>query len=269
MSCEDGNLKLSTFNSRTNLPPAMKHSVKSGDAVFAIAKRYGVDLSMILAVNKDITNPDVIIVGQVIQIRAQNYKVTTEDYLDAIVKTYSVSLSALKELNGQIQNPDLIFPAVQPRESLSLIADKWGVILSSIEALNPEIEDKKLISRNQVVKIPMYMLVQGNLTATSSCPTCEADKKTNTLTGAKFARAVKLPKFIATRIEAGPTATLIVANAPACAWLQGFCGQQLVGWKRCETVEVSCKNRDIYHLPIWESQSHTRRHIVSPDYLRR
>ena len=88
----------------------MKHSVKSGDAVFAIAKRYGVDLSMILAVNKDITNPDVIIVGQVIQIRAQNYKVATEDYLDAILKTYSVSLSALKELNGQIQNPDLIFP---------------------------------------------------------------------------------------------------------------------------------------------------------------
>jgi spore germination protein len=102
-------LKLSTFNGRTNLPPAIKHSVKSGDAVFAIAKRYGVDLSMILAV-KDITNPDVIIVGQVIQIRAQHCKVATGDYLDAIVKTYSVSLSALKELNGQIQNPDLIFP---------------------------------------------------------------------------------------------------------------------------------------------------------------
>jgi len=65
----------------------MKHSVKSGDALFAIAKLYSVDLSMILIVNKDITNPDVIIVGQVIQIPAQNYMVATGDYLDAIVKT--------------------------------------------------------------------------------------------------------------------------------------------------------------------------------------
>ncbi|KAE9371485.1 carbohydrate-binding module family 50 protein [Stipitochalara longipes BDJ] len=236
---EDGNLEKSIFNSQANLPPATKHSVNSGDTLFAIAERYGVDLSIILGANKDITNPDVIAVGQVIQIPSQAYKVVEGDYLDAIAKNYGVSLSALKALNGQIENHDLIFPGqmirvppkrlgdpfsttVESGDSLSSIADKWGVSLASVEALNPEIEDKDLIFPNQVVKISLYMPVQGNLTTTNSCPTCEADEKAAALTGAKFARAVTAPKLIATTIEVGPTATPIVAKVPAVSGSKGF-----------------------------------------------
>ncbi|KAH8795689.1 hypothetical protein BGZ57DRAFT_720767, partial [Hyaloscypha finlandica] len=138
------------------------HLVKSGDTLFAIAERYTVELSAILAANPDIQNADEIAVGQVILIPAQGYKVAEGDYLDAIAKAYNTTLSAIVALNEQIENPDLIFPGqiikvpakrlgdpfcttVEPGDSLYSIADKWGLTLSSVEAANPLIKDKNLI----------------------------------------------------------------------------------------------------------------------------
>jgi LysM repeat protein len=155
------------------------------------------------------------------------------DYLDTIAKSYGVSLPALVVLNDQIENPDLIFsgqiikvPAqrlgdpfcttVEPGDSLSSIADKWNLTLSSVEAVNPTIKDKNLIFPNQVVNVSMYLPVQGNLTSDSSCPGCEMDDKAApTLTGAKFTRAMAAPKVVATTIEVGPTVAPIIAKVPA------------------------------------------------------
>jgi LysM repeat protein len=107
---QGADLEGSTFNHNTRLPPATKHLVKSGDTLLAIAERYAVELSAILAANPDIQNADEIAVGQVIHIPAQGYKVAEGDYLDAIAKAYSTTLSAIVALNEQIENPDLIFP---------------------------------------------------------------------------------------------------------------------------------------------------------------
>lgn len=229
---QGGELEGSTFNHNARLPPATKHSVQSGDTLFEISAHYGVELALILAANPDILNPDVIAVGQVINIPAQAYMVVKGDYLDAIAKAHGVSLPALESLNDQVENHDLIFPGqmikvpskglgdpfcttVEPGDSLSSIADKWHLTLSSVEAVNPQIQDKNLIFPKQVVNVSIYLPVQSNLTSDDSCPICEmGEKSAPTLSGAKFARAVAAPKIVATTIEVGPTAT-IIAKAPA------------------------------------------------------
>jgi LysM repeat protein len=232
---QGADLEGSTFNHNTRLPPATKYLVKSGDTLFAIAERYTVELSAILAANPDIQNADEIAVGQVIHIPAQGYKVAEGDYLDAIAKAYNTTLSAIVALNEQIENPGLIFPGqiikvpakrlgdpfcttVEPGDSLYSIADKWGLTLSSVEAASPLIKDKNLIYPKQVVNVSMYLPVQGNLTSANSCPTCEMDDQTATaLTGAKFAMATAAPKLFTTTVEVGPTATQLLQGRPL--WL--------------------------------------------------
>jgi hypothetical protein len=87
---QGADLEGSTFNHNVRLPPATKHSVKSGDTLLAIAERYTVELSAILAANPDIQNADEIEVGQVIHIPVQGYKVAEGDYLDAIAMAYTL-----------------------------------------------------------------------------------------------------------------------------------------------------------------------------------
>lgn len=231
---DNATLEGSTFNYNARIPPAAKHSVKVGKTLTAISEYYGIKLAMLLAANPEITNPDRVQSGQVINIPAQAYTVVDRDNLDSIARAYGVPLSALVALNNQIENPDPIVlgqltkvPAqrlgdpfcttVEPGDSLSSIADTWNMTLPSIEAVNPLIENMDLIFPNQIVNVSMYLPVQGNITSQDSCPTCEMDEKAaTTLTGAKFAMVTAIPaKMVTTTIEVGPTATPIVAKAPA------------------------------------------------------
>ena len=78
-----------------------------------------------------------------------------------------VSLGALEAANPQITNPDLINPGqviripadvviyvVQPGDTLSGIAKRFGVILGALEAANPQITNPDRINPGQVIKIP-------------------------------------------------------------------------------------------------------------------
>jgi LysM repeat protein len=225
-------LKISIFKNETRLPPATKYSVKPGDTLFDIAVRYGAELSLILAANPAISNPDLIFPSEVIRIPAQAYIVVEGDYLHKMAKAYDVSTSVLEALNDQIDNPDLIFqgqiikvPArkfgapfcttVEPGDSLFSISDNLGVTLSSVEAVNPQIKDKNLIFPKQIVNVSVYLPAQGNLTSNNYCPVCEMNNKTAPkLTGAKFAIAMAAPKVVVTTIEVGPTTAPIIAKAP-------------------------------------------------------
>jgi LysM repeat protein len=98
------------------------------------------------------------------------YVVQEGDTLSAIAQKFGVSLPALEGANPQIPNPDLIFPGqvitvpvngapprtyvVQPGDTMSGIAEKFGVSLSALEAANPQVSDPNLIFPEQVLTIP-------------------------------------------------------------------------------------------------------------------
>ena len=96
------------------------------------------------------------------------YIVHTGDTLSAIAARFGVSLAALVGANPQISDPDRIFPGqvvtipgsspasgpayvVQRGDTLTAIANRFGVSLASLEAANPQISDPDRIFRGQII----------------------------------------------------------------------------------------------------------------------
>ncbi len=97
-------------------PPAPErtYTVRRGDTLWALARRYHTTVSELVRLN-NIKNPDLIYVGQVLRLPAQDqpqgtlYTVRPGDTLWAIAARYGTTVTELVRLNS-IQNPDLIFP---------------------------------------------------------------------------------------------------------------------------------------------------------------
>jgi|GEM_PF-91996 len=199
----------------TTCPPgSFAYTVVSGDTLFFIAQRYGTTVNAILAINPQITNPDLIFPGQVICVPTTTtppppappsppscpsgsfrYTVKSGDTLYFIAKRFGTTVNAILAINPQITNPDLIFPgqiicvpgakdcaadaidtqesqAVSPPETqiicppgsfaytvmtgdtLFTIAQKYGTTVSAILAINPQITDPALIYPGQIICVP-------------------------------------------------------------------------------------------------------------------
>ena len=90
------------------------YTVERGDTLSRIATRYNTTVSELVRLN-DITNPDLIYVGEVLRVRGNvpsnqltNYTVRAGDTLSRIAARYNTTVSELVRLND-IKNPDLIY----------------------------------------------------------------------------------------------------------------------------------------------------------------
>ena len=103
------------------------HVVKPGDSIYSISRRYGVSLNKIISDNK-ITNPDRLVVGQVIVIVADAISHTVEsgESLYSIAKNYGITLDDLKKANPQIRSPYRLIPGMVI--TVPLPAQKLGTI---------------------------------------------------------------------------------------------------------------------------------------------
>jgi LysM repeat protein len=85
--------------------------VVRGDTLRIIAARFGTSVDAILRANPQITNPNVIYVGQAISIPAASttYVVQRGDTLRIIANRYGTTVDALLALNPRITNQNLIY----------------------------------------------------------------------------------------------------------------------------------------------------------------
>ncbi|MBW6411526.1 LysM peptidoglycan-binding domain-containing protein [Clostridium sp. YB-6] len=88
------------------------YTVKSGDVLSKIATRFGVSVAQLQKWN-NISNPNLIYVGQVLKIKGDSSKVTTYtvkrgDVLSKIATRFGVSVAQLQKWNN-ISNPNLIY----------------------------------------------------------------------------------------------------------------------------------------------------------------
>src|SRR5690606_24658011 len=102
------------------------YTVKKGDTLSHIAKRFGTTVNELVRLN-NIKNPNLIYVGQKLKIngtasskntsnsKAQYYTVKKGDTLSHIAARYKTSVSKLVKLNPSIKNPNLIFPGQKIR----------------------------------------------------------------------------------------------------------------------------------------------------------
>ncbi|MTP48464.1 LysM peptidoglycan-binding domain-containing protein, partial [Turicibacter sanguinis] len=93
---------------------ATEYTVKAGDTLWGIANKYGTTVSELVKLN-DISNPNVICVGEVLQISGESSGVETTEYtvkagdtLWGIAAKYGTTVSELVKLNG-ITNPNMIY----------------------------------------------------------------------------------------------------------------------------------------------------------------
>jgi len=101
------------------------YTVQIGDTLSNIAARGGITLRALELANPQITDPNFITVGQVINLPSgtsipvtggtggNTYTVQVGDTLSSIATSHNVTLTALEQANPSITTPDLIFPGQQ------------------------------------------------------------------------------------------------------------------------------------------------------------
>ena len=110
----------------SSCPPGFqgRYTVRSGDTMFFIARRFGVTLQSLISANPHITNPNLIFPCDVLCVPTDTCRVPTScppgfqgrytvksgDTMFLIAQRFGVTLQSLINANPHITNPNLIFP---------------------------------------------------------------------------------------------------------------------------------------------------------------
>lgn len=94
-----------------NTGSSQVYVVKSGDTLRKIAARFNTTWDALLKMNPQIKNPNIIYVGQKINVpsTAATYTVQRGDTLRGIAARYNTSTQALLQLNPAIKDPNIIY----------------------------------------------------------------------------------------------------------------------------------------------------------------
>lgn len=96
------------------------HIVKQGDSLYALSQKYGVPLQKIIEANPQISNPNVLALGEKVKIPTAPvsvpdnsevyYKHTVKqgDTLWKLSKAWGIPLKDMVEANPQLKNPNVL-----------------------------------------------------------------------------------------------------------------------------------------------------------------
>jgi len=180
--------------------------IQTDDNLEDIAKSFGISFEFLKAANSQIKNSNNIYPGQSLIVPAQAYLVSRGDTLAEIADNVQSTLGSLLALN-EIANPDYLLPGyfiriparlpnisfaytVHSGVTLGNLADQYGVLLESLEALKPQISDQDEIFPTEIIRIPSYLPFEGTLIYNDKCYTCNG-----TATLRKRAKLHAGPKF--------------------------------------------------------------------------
>lgn len=120
------------------------HIVKQGDTLYALSQKYGVPLQKIIEANPQLSNPDVLVIGEKIKIPAA--PVPVPDNSDVFYKH-----------------------TVKQGDTLWKLSKAWGITLKEIIDANPQLKNPNVLMIGEVVNIPKKGTVppvqSGNLQA--------------------------------------------------------------------------------------------------------
>lgn len=157
------------------------YTVKPGDTLSKIARKYGTTVSNIISLNPSIKNPNLIYPGEIFTIKQSDnenvtstvYTVVRGDTLSEIALKYDTTVSNLVKLNN-ISNPNLIYPGqkiiiynnvnlpnecgktfytIKRGDTLTKIAKKFDTTISAIVSLN-NIKNPNLIYAGKTIRVP-------------------------------------------------------------------------------------------------------------------
>lgn len=115
---QDFTLKV-TIAATSSQPVSGSYTVQKGDTLLSIAQRHQTTVRVLMRANPEITNQNVIEVGQVIYLPGATLKLSngklvyiakSGDTMGAIAQQFNTTTSNLINANSEISNPNLIFP---------------------------------------------------------------------------------------------------------------------------------------------------------------
>ncbi|HYL39912.1 MAG TPA: LysM peptidoglycan-binding domain-containing protein, partial [Candidatus Binatus sp.] len=113
-------------------PGCCLYVVRRGDTYSGVSDRYGVGLWIMAALNPEVADHQVIVVGQTLYL-GHDPTARLDPCLDGGCHLYKVRTG----------------------DTLSQIAGRYGLSVSGIEAMNPGL-DPAAIVRGQVIRLPLY-----------------------------------------------------------------------------------------------------------------
>lgn len=114
------------------LPGCYEYTIQRGDSLSGIASHYGIPVTIVLALNPEITDPSTIVVGEILYLGRDPF----------------LRLPPCPEV------PDCSLYTVRAGDRLSTIAGRFGITTEAILAANPEITDANAIFSGQVIQLP-------------------------------------------------------------------------------------------------------------------
>jgi phage tail protein X len=105
------------------LPGCFEYTIQRGDSLTGVAGRYGIPVSTVLALNPEITDPSIVVVGHVLYLGRDPflrlppcpdasdcslYTIRAGDTLSAIASRFSISVAAILAANPSITDPSTI-----------------------------------------------------------------------------------------------------------------------------------------------------------------
>lgn len=113
------------------LPGCYEYLIRRGDSLSGVASRYAIPVSIVLALNPEITDPGTIVLGQILYLGRDPF-LRLEPCPDA---------------------PDCFLYVVRPGDRLSTIAGRFGLTVEAILEANPSITDPNAIYSGQVIRL--------------------------------------------------------------------------------------------------------------------
>jgi nucleoid-associated protein YgaU len=115
-----------------NLPGCFEYTVRHGDTLGGIAGRYLIPMSTVLALNPEITNPNIVVAGQIVYLGRDPFL----------------------RLPPCPDTPDCSLYAVRSGDTLTTVAGRFSITVDAILAANPSISNPSSIVSGQVLHLP-------------------------------------------------------------------------------------------------------------------
>ena len=146
------------------LGQAATHTVKRGETLGVIAKKYGLTASA-LATHNGIANPNRVKVGQKLTIPAKTdtitYTIRKGDTLSTIAKKYKTTAAAIAKANG-IRNPKTIQPGQKLKITKGTVGEKPKAKPSAIAGSTLKAINRPRIRRNRWKHIVVHHSADSN-----------------------------------------------------------------------------------------------------------
>jgi len=134
---------------------AVVHQVRAGESLAGIAARHKVSLAGLLAANPQITNPDLIRVGQKLNIIAVATVPAPVTSPVVAPVTSPIIAPVISPVVAATEASSFIVHIVKSGDTLSAIAGQRGVGLAALLAANPGLTNPHMISIGQQILIPL------------------------------------------------------------------------------------------------------------------